>query len=439
MLVRLNSAVKILNRNGLSVMVNLANGGWTRLRSDLCHQFLREIDLMTPLEDIPYKFGEKDKAILKKLLPKLEETKFLLPLDSESEIEQTNGFCSHHSSLSLLVTLRCNLNCRHCSANAGPQPALVDPPIKDLFLILEKIIAFDPKSFAITGGEPFFRPDILKLLRWVRNKYTGELLVATNATLITKEMAKTIKEEGLIDFFDVSLDGVDETSCANLRGHGTFERTIRGIKYLQDEGITNISTSMVVTRQNYHLQPAFASLNQELGTKYIFHNFSPAGRGKVNSDEFDMPVRETVQPVAQKIKQEVMAQNSMDIEGYKRWARSNSRAALVAKMQCGAGVSTFTVMPNGDVFPCTVLNYPQFLMGNLLSIDTFTTIIDRPTNRQLTESFHIDHRPGCCDCDVRYFCIAVCMGENYERTGDHLAIHPECSGIQQDLSELVWK
>ena len=176
-----------------------------------------------------------------------------------------------------------------------------------------------------------------------------------------------------------------------------------------------------------------------LGTKYIFHNFSPAGRGKVHSDEFDVPVRETVEPVAKKIKQEVMAQKSMNDESYKNWARNNSRAALVAKMHCGAGVSTFTVMPNGDVFPCTVLNYPQFLMGNLLGADTFQSILSRPTNRQLTEGFQIDNRPGCRDCNVRYFCIAVCMGENYERTGDHLAIHPECSGIQQDLLELVWR
>ncbi|MFH2102244.1 MAG: radical SAM protein [Chloroflexota bacterium] len=393
---------------------------------------------MVPVEEIVLKFGGKEKAILAKLLPKLLDAKFLLPLGSNLESEHPRGFCGQHDSVSLLVTLKCNLRCRHCSANAGPDSQLAHPPLSDLICILEKIISLNPRGIDITGGEPFFRADILELLRQTRSKYAGQIVVQTNATLITKSLAKSIAEENLVDSFDISLDGVDEASCAPIRGRGTFLGTIRGIRYLQDAGIKNIATSMVVTKDNYHLQPAFAKLNKDLGTNYMLRTFSPAGRGKEHREEFDIPLHQSVQPMAQAYREKVEDAKQLDDENYKRWLQIKSRTGLVAKMQCSAGLSTFSVMPNGDVFPCPVLIYPQFLMGNLLGADSFQAIMDRGANRQLVESFQIDHRPGCHDCEVRYFCIGGCMGENHERTGDHLAPPQECSRFRQDLSELVW-
>ena len=112
---------------------------------------------------------------------------------------------------------------------------------------------------------------------------------------------------------------------------------------------------------------------------------------------------------------------------------------LAAKGQCSAGAATVTVSPTGDVYPCAVMMAPHFHMGNVLTEKTsLKEMLVCPTNKALVESFNIDKRAYCQDCDVRYFCAGQCMGENYEYTGNHLAPCRDCDRVKQDMGQLVW-
>jgi MoaA/NifB/PqqE/SkfB family radical SAM enzyme len=73
---------------------------------------------------------------------------------------------------------------------------------------------------AMSGGEPLIRPDFFDVADRIVDHEMG-LAVATNATLLTEEMAKKLKKYHNI-YLQISLDGLKET-------HNSF----RGAKTLK--------------------------------------------------------------------------------------------------------------------------------------------------------------------------------------------------------------
>ncbi len=426
--------VKTLRKSHISILANLDNGAWTRIRTDLLDTLDRDIALGYTMQQMLNDFGSGQDT-LRNLLPKLVETRILIPCTSEvsagSEIKLGQG----RGSVSLVATLRCNLQCRHCSAMAGPTVVDARSSYVDLCCIIKKIADLNPEHLTITGGEPLVRKDILDLLRKTRSIFSGKIALQTNATLVDTHMAQVLATESLVDYFDVSLDGVDETSCAPIRGPSVFARAIQGIKNLQAAGIEKIRTSCVVTTANMHLQYEFARLNQELGTEYLLRSFSPAGRGKANRDEFEPNWEESLRSAEPLLRNKY---GKLEDANVKRWLHIKTLRGLTTRAQCSAGRSTIAILPNGDIYPCPVLAFSQFLMGNAMKDGSITEILGRPKNMDLVRSFHIDLRSKCRDCDIRYFCTGGCMGENFERFGDHLAPCQECDRTRSDFARLIW-
>jgi len=105
--------------------------------------------------------------------------------------------------------------------------------------------------------------------------------VATNGTLITKEVARKLKET--VDYVEVSVDGANAVTHDAFRGiPGVFEHTMQGIRNSVEAGnYTCMATT--VNRTNLDEAEEIYQLAKELGVKMlIFFNFIPSGRGKDN-------------------------------------------------------------------------------------------------------------------------------------------------------------
>lgn len=62
---------------------------------------------------------------------------------------------------------------------------------------------------------------IIKQMLEIEVIYCGKITLSTNGLLIDKENIETLKK--CVDYFEISLDGVDESSCSKIRGEGVFE------------------------------------------------------------------------------------------------------------------------------------------------------------------------------------------------------------------------
>jgi len=137
------------------------------------------------------------------------------------------------------VTYKCNLNCLYCYRDFLTKREL---DTRSCLNIIQHVKKLGIKEIHFTGGEPLLRKDIFLLLAYSNN--IGLITVLeTNGTLINKDYAFKIKNLG-ISRVKISLDGVGKIH-EYLRGKGSFNATIRGVKYLVDcEQYTEIQLTL---------------------------------------------------------------------------------------------------------------------------------------------------------------------------------------------------
>ena len=119
-------------------------------------------------------------------------------LDKRSEVRERLYTKPDLRHLFFELTLSCNEKCFHCGSRCEPgvPTGLSFDKIKEV--IDEVAENFDKKRImiCITGGEPMLRPDFFDIVSYIHEK--GFVWgMTSNATLITKENARRLKECGM--------------------------------------------------------------------------------------------------------------------------------------------------------------------------------------------------------------------------------------------------
>ncbi len=140
----------------------------------------------------------------------------------------------------------CNLRCHHCFISCTPE----NDKFKFMTLqmcrrFLDQAKELGAKEYYFTGGEPFANPDMIDILELTLSKY-GPATVLTNATILTEEKLTRLGQMATANEHHleirVSLDGYTRDMNDPIRGPGTFDRAIAGIKALVQHGFQPILT-----------------------------------------------------------------------------------------------------------------------------------------------------------------------------------------------------
>jgi MoaA/NifB/PqqE/SkfB family radical SAM enzyme len=148
------------------------------------------------------------------------------------------------------TTAGCNLACIHCRRiTVADQLLPQDLTTAEAFSLIDQVAAFARPIFVLSGGEPLFRPDIFDIARHASD--AGLIVaLATNGTLIDADVARKIKASG-IRRVSISFDGADAATHDIFRGKGAFDKSLAGMRYLQEVGVPyQINTT--VARHNAH-------------------------------------------------------------------------------------------------------------------------------------------------------------------------------------------
>jgi radical SAM protein with 4Fe4S-binding SPASM domain len=161
----------------------------------------------------------------------------------------------------------------------------------DCLRIVDQLGEFAPLILVLSGGEPLWRRDVFDIAKHAVSKGL-RVALATNGTLVDEAMADRIKEAGILRV-SISLDGADRATHDSFRGHdGAFEAALRGIRCLQDLGIsTQINTT--VSRHNAHQLPETVELAKRLKVD-AFHLFLlvPVGCGLTIAEDQSVDAEE---------------------------------------------------------------------------------------------------------------------------------------------------
>jgi AdoMet-dependent heme synthase len=176
------------------------------------------------------------------------------------------------------VTKGCNLRCIHCRASATELSSPRDLSTRTALGIIDQISAAAQPILVLSGGEPLYRSDIFQLATYARDKGL-RVALATNGTLVTKEVARMIVDAG-IKRVSISLDGADAATHDAFRSiPGAFDAAVQGLKNLQALGMS-VQINTTIARHNAKQLPDVLQLAKSLGADAL-HTFLlvPVGCG----------------------------------------------------------------------------------------------------------------------------------------------------------------
>ena len=336
------------------------------------------------------------------------------------------------------ISDRCNLRCIHCYQE---NKEYIELEYEKLINILEQYKDFlrykNMKGHInLTGGEPLCNKNFYKLLEYMHNDkdlYTFAIL--TNGTLITDEIASKIaKYEPL--YVQISLDGSKKVH-EEIRGKGTFEKTLNSIKHLKRYGIYT-SISFTAHRKNFKEFSKVVSAGKKVKVSRVWTDrFIPIGGAKelqdlcLNEDEtkeFFKIVSAEKMKADEKIEKYIKYHKCEKIEALKK----NTEVSMLRALQflecdsdiysCSAGVSLITIMENGDLVPCRRM---PIVIGNVLEKDkNITNLYEK--SEIIQELLKKDIPEECLECENSRLCRGglKCLG--YAFTGKLNSKDPGC-------------
>ncbi|HSS52445.1 MAG TPA: radical SAM protein [Thermoanaerobaculia bacterium] len=146
----------------------------------------------------------------------------------------------------------CNLACTHCFVSCSPTNHTHE------FLSLAQVQRYlgeasrlGVREYYFTGGEPFLNPEMEAILE--ATLAVGPATVLTNGLLLAP--ARCARLKALADAAEysldlrVSMDGFDAESNDPIRGAGTFERIMAGLRNLHEAGLNPVITVTEVCQE----------------------------------------------------------------------------------------------------------------------------------------------------------------------------------------------
>jgi radical S-adenosyl methionine domain-containing protein 2 len=151
-------------------------------------------------------------------------------------------------SVNLVVTTRCNYNCRFCF---GHYRQLKRPPKDDRILEIPKLLAeAGCQKLTLEGGEPFLFTQLLELLKEAKNAGLVTCIV-TNGMLVTKEKITSLSP--YLDWIALSIDSMDEATEIKLkRGQGEHISHCKKIAIWVHELGIRLKINSVITSLNFN-------------------------------------------------------------------------------------------------------------------------------------------------------------------------------------------
>ncbi|MFA7013388.1 MAG: 12,18-didecarboxysiroheme deacetylase [Desulfobacterales bacterium] len=175
------------------------------------------------------------------------------------------------------VTRSCNLKCVHCYAHAKDQKFENELSTKEGKALIDDLAAFGAPVMLFSGGEPLVREDLPELAAYAVEKGM-RAVISTNGTLITPELARTLKAIGL-SYVGISLDGMEAVNDRFRGVKGAYRAALDGIRNSQAAGI-KVGLRFTINKFNAAEIPSIFDLLEEMDIPRVcFYHLVYAGRG----------------------------------------------------------------------------------------------------------------------------------------------------------------
>lgn len=347
-------------------------------------------------------------------------------MKSEKRIPLTSRLLSAPIHVFWNITNKCNLYCKHCSANAGERlPA--ELTTSEALRLTKKLIDAKVLSISFTGGEPLLREDLFTIISAINGRMSVSL--STNGTMITNHIVHRLIENK-IKKISVSLDGSRPETNDFIRG-GSFDKIIKGIERLSEIN-AKISIVTVITKSNYKDIPNLVKLAYNLNVDNIgFTGLKPVGRAKSNlSDLMPTPkekarIAELIYGLSEEYGNFIGSEYQYWYSLFKQDPDFSNRSQCF--LPCDAGKASCAITADGNLVPCNILM--SIKCGNVREKDFLTIWKNSEVLnkfRELSNSHLEDTAWKCKNCKFNSICAGGCRAAAFNFYGSWTAPDPMC-------------
>ncbi len=159
-----------------------------------------------------------------------------------SKLAETGSYPLYPSNIDILqinTGYICNLRCRHCHVDAGPERRELMTR-QTMKFCLDALRNSSIKTVDITGGAPEMNPEFRWFIESLRaTKPDAEILVRSNLTLLTgenkyRDIPEFLKKQQITII--ASLPCTTKEKVDAVRGAGVFEKSIEALRRLNNIG-----------------------------------------------------------------------------------------------------------------------------------------------------------------------------------------------------------
>ena len=322
----------------------------------------------------------------------------------------------------LYITGSCNLNCRHCwiEPDFGDR-AKKHLPWATLKTIFEQAKEIGLQSVKVTGGEPFLHPEMVEIL-YALKAMDLHVTMETNGTLIGAREAQALKDNQVT--FSISIDGPNAELHDDLRGvQGAFERTLRGIEAVRQEGLS-FQIITCLHRGTRHSLREMAAFAQELGANSLKINpITGVGRSEEMDEHGELLSVPEILEVYHELKDQLPPEDNFRvIFDVPPAFKSLDEIKKKGFGTCGI-LGILGVLHDGRGGLCGIGEHVKELdFGSLLEPGAVKRMWEENAVLNSIREYIPHQLKGICGrCMVKNYCLGKCVADTYVKTGDLFA------------------
>jgi radical SAM protein len=352
------------------------------------------------------------------------------------------------------TTRACDLACRHCRAEAIPEPQPGELNTQEGYTLLQELADMGTPICILSGGDPAKREDLCQLVAHGHNLGMRMATIPAATPLLTRKLVSDLKAAGLAQMA-LSLDGPTVEVHDKFRGvEGAFECTMRGAEWARE---LQLPLQINTTFSSYNLEhfEVMAETVGRLGAVFweVFF-LVPTGRGRevgqMNAEQFeglfarlaayshqvDFIVKITeaphyrrylVQEHATRTQSRAVEESGESEKGKLPWHMRRDfgpgGSIGLAPKGVNAGNGHVFVSYDGDIYPSGFLPVP---CGNIREASLKEVYRTHPVFLELRDLNLLKGK--CRVCEFRDICGGS-RARAFAMTGDYLAEEPFCAYI----------
>ncbi len=340
------------------------------------------------------------------------------------------------------LTLKCNLNCRHCGSRAG-RARNDELKLNEALTLCDDLAALGCRFLTLSGGEPLLRRDWPIIAeRLIERGVTVGMI--SNGILWNDDVARTAKTVGL-ETAAFSLDGFQESHEYQRRVQGQWQQVLDAIEICRRHKIRP-SVVTTINKRNMGELPALREFLRERGVLRWQVQFATPTGNMADNRSLLMEPRDLLEVIPTIAKMCTDGQRPRVYPGhdvgyygeYEEQLRAHNKQ-LPVWTGCSAGCSVIGIESNGNIKGCLSLpsamnNEDRFIEGNVRN-EPLAKIWNRPGAFAYNREFTLDMLGGFCrTCDYAEICRGGCTWTNFAEHGP-VRDNPYCYYRQLMLAE----